>query len=850
MKFNLWLGLCLVVTLFLIGITSALSITTFNNSLSAENISMDGINNVTRYLAVPSLVTLITNGSLVLTYPIGVGSYAITSIYNFAGVFNKTFWINESASNGGSYITQANSIIDQYLDCSAGGVCDSKLYTNTTNDLFYNGNNITIFYNVSADGSYAFPGSAVNVTLFLGGTKLPIFNYNPNTGNFLNQYVNIYRFSNGSTMYTSSSGGNSGSSTATGNASIRFVQHSEEVNTHIHINIYGLNLTTPLAANNLSLSIGGTDVFSNQVNASGTNVSSTIIGLQTYINNYLSGCTITNGFCNVPFTFEVYTPITIGYSNLNFSNAGFIENNQAFNSSTYETASESFNLNLSYDSSSNTISSANLIYNGVNYAGNILTSGSNAMISRVFDVPTVSSTTNNTFLWQIGFSDGSYYNSTLKSQIVAPINFSNCYTTPAYINYSFVDETTLLAANGTISNMQMIFYLGSGTQAKTFVFQNVTSNPSYAFCFNPITRPVTASLSFTYAGTNYAPRFYSTGTQQYTNSTTNTILYLLGTSSGITTSIQTVSTAQTPITGVDLLIERQISGIWTTIGQSTTDSSGLASFFVNPNFPIRVTGTKTGYTTTTQTITPTQGVYTLIMQQIGVNGGAYNGTLEGMSWRISPPSGILSSATIQTFSVNITASLGNLQSCKIELFRADTEASLGSGTGTGAFNCSASLTIAVPSSRIFGRISIITPQTNGQYMIIESDAMWILLETNVNQASVLSNFFSQMKNLPMWGSDSNHQEYTRLVSFFVILMILMAIFSYFTQYDAIYPGIGIFLVWAMILLANWGGWFVMNFGNSTLLSNPGFQQWAIFIIASLFLAGYAINYWAGRIQGG
>ena len=68
------------------------------------------------------------------------------------------------------------------------------------------------------------------------------------------------------------------------------------------------------------------------------------------INSYLSGCTIQNGFCLVPFLFHSDTIGILKYLDMLFSNDGFGENSQTFDAQTVSLSTETFSINLTYDS--------------------------------------------------------------------------------------------------------------------------------------------------------------------------------------------------------------------------------------------------------------------------------------------------------------------------------------------------------------------------------------------------------------------------------------------------------------------------------------------------------------------
>jgi hypothetical protein len=78
---------------------------------------------------------------------------------------------------------------------------------------------------------------------------------------------------------------------------------------------------------------------------------------------------------------------------------GLVENNQTFNNNTIEGNSETFIINISYDSSYYPNIVGRLVYDGTFYTGTQTGSGTNTIFTKIINIPSVTSDINKTFYW-------------------------------------------------------------------------------------------------------------------------------------------------------------------------------------------------------------------------------------------------------------------------------------------------------------------------------------------------------------------------------------------------------------------------------------------------------------------
>lgn len=368
----------------------------------------------------------------------------------------------------------------------------------------------------------------------------------------------------------------------------------------------------------------------------------------------------------VPFQTYTYNPLgcpaSLALANCSFGGnftffTAFTDNNATYNATTYETAHETFVVNISVGSTS--VSSASLWYNGTEYSGATVTqSGTDYIISQDIDIPASPGTKN--WFFSLLFGSGVSANTTVRTQTVTAINFSICGAAPftiPYANISFRNETALAQTiNATISST-WIYYIGEGTVNKTYSFTNTTENQKYSFCFSPSSLGVTVLGTIAYANSESTQRIRTINGDTLTNTTTQYILYLLPSTLGIFTRYQTVNAAGGVISGVFAQVSKSIGGTPTIIASGFTDSSGLIAFFLNPDDTYDYSFSKSGFTTVSFSLIP-NSLDTYVITMGGGTTGITNGTQisQNLSYVFLPSNLTLQNGTNYTFSFNVSSS--------------------------------------------------------------------------------------------------------------------------------------------------------------------------------------------------
>jgi len=576
-----------------------------------------------------------------------------------------------------------------------------------------------------------------------------------------------------------------------------------------------------------------------------TNISiSSLSNITLYLNNVQINYSVITGIKNESFFNHSISLLTLGNNNvtakvcdvdnecfyqyINLNTLPIIINSKSYNATTYETASETYSLNISFDYNNYTSITASLVYNNSTYSSTKTGTGANLLFYKTLDLPSYYLGTNNLY-WIINITnstDTTTYNSSMDSQTVSPIQLGLCNSTLniSYINFTFKDESTENFINSSIDLLTWNYYLGSGTQYKTLIFTNSTANPSYAFCFSPQYKTLKGSQNLQYSNTGYYQRQYSYSST-LTNITKNQVLYLLASTDGLYNTVVVQSSANTVLSGVTVQVERQFGGIWTLLTQQITDSTGSATFFLNPNYDHRFTASKTGYTTSTATIRPTSAQWTLILGS-GTGNTTYNNILEGITYSVYPISGFISQNTTYKFGFNISASLSNLVRYKIELVLVNGSI-LDSLEGTTPEGSNLEISLNTKDyDKIYGKYYV--DIGSGYYLIDPS--IWAVKNITIGQGSI----WAGIKNTMSY-KVTVEDNYGQLFFLFLFLFVGISAFTYFSGAELTNPGIILIPIFLFILIFSYMGFFTIDFSPNSFMNKYGITMVALFLSVGFLL---------------
>jgi hypothetical protein len=495
----------------------SVSIIHLNSTSQIGNITFNGINNVTRYLAIP-LDKILTNGYFNIS---GYVPSITTTQLDYTNYTQATTFVD----GGGSVQTNKEGMA---IDVLGGDILIVSLNKSTLNTA-------TMAYvedaseNVLVNASFVGDTATFNPPYQLNAGTRYILQYDNLGNNYNRRYDNTgisYPVNN---SFIGWSGGYYPSSLELGTA-------------YGIISIVVQNYTGTVTGNLsfVNLSIGNGIPLEFNISANGSVIRTVKTNnLNSIINSYLSSCSYTDSYCYLPFTFRSSLSGQVEYSALEFNNIGFGENGQTYNPDSIVGATETFTLNLTYDSSSY-VPTINLVYNGVPYLATLTGSGNTRTISKTITVPL--SAYNYSFYWDVNLG-GIHYNSTTKSQVVGIVTLDNC-TTNTYMLYNFTikDEATKTkinsTSNNTLANLELTLKsFDSGITIFNYSNKFIQTNP-FSICLNvPLNQTqYRIDLTMDYVATGYVQKFYYINNNKVNNLTMsqNISLYDLPTADSTT----------------------------------------------------------------------------------------------------------------------------------------------------------------------------------------------------------------------------------------------------------------------------------------------------------------------------
>lgn len=265
---------------------------------------------------------------------------------------------------------------------------------------------------------------------------------------------------------------------------------------------------------------------------------------------------------------------------------GFETISETYNSTTFETLTETFALNFSIPIGS-TIGVSNFYYNNTKYSLTpISLGGKNYSLNKSILIPSVATQTNKNFFWEIIFTNGFGQNSTTQTQTIqkyqgiqvglnCPAGFDPSLT------FTFQDE------NLTNMNNSAEYNINYGLAADTTdlaVYGNITNVGSFNVCINStLISVITGDVQIKYGGNGYVEKdFFVYSGISLTNDTNNHTLYNLGTSLATSFLVTIEDTSLTPYQNKYAALLRWYPELnqYNVVSMGETDENGQVIFKV------------------------------------------------------------------------------------------------------------------------------------------------------------------------------------------------------------------------------------------------------------------------------
>ena len=278
----------------------------------------------------------------------------------------------------------------------------------------------------------------------------------------------------------------------------------------------------------------------------------------------------------------------IGKDTIRFDVERWVENTNLFSNNVYETANESFEINITLREGAS-FYSAEFFYNTTKYpVSDILISGDSFNLTKHIDIPLGENTYDNQtneFIWSFIYTSGTQQiaqNTTPNYQNVTFINLElyNATFDDEALNFTFKDELTGLELNASknLTSIEATFnyWLGSGSVYKTYSYANISSAVSqYLFSIYPSTHTLITDMDMEYSAIGYDPRTYYLREAPLDNITNQIDLDLLNSDDSVKFYFEVVR-GMLAFDNAIITISKYNTGldIYETIGIRETDDNG------------------------------------------------------------------------------------------------------------------------------------------------------------------------------------------------------------------------------------------------------------------------------------
>ena len=405
------------------------------------------------------------------------------------------------------------------------------------------------------------------------------------------------------------------------------------------------------------------------------------------------------------------------------------------------------------------------------------------------------------------------------AQTINNITFGMCdnYLNQTFINFTFKDEGNNTRIKGTVDSATFDYFLYNETVKRTLTFSNITTAWDYKFCVEPPSLTMNLNIPglFYSSGTTYPTRSLEENFI-ITNITTEKLLYLAQSGTGIYVIMQVVNVADQPLEDVFVTVERQLGGVWTIIEAKYTDASGGATFWLDPDYPHRFTFEKIGYDTYITTITPSQSSYTITLGSVEEEERHYG---VGINYIITPQEKILNNNTDYTFSFDISSDYYALDVYGFTL-RNGSGTYLGSSSGS--INTGSNITLLMNTGNHTSILMNYYWETEDTYS--NGTLSWNVIQTYKGEYSLMV-FFDDLNKF----SNSGFNDRTRSLLVFFLIFIVTAGVIYFSDLREPLPIAG--FITAQVIFYDYVG----------MIASPiGAIPYFISIVTVLLFIGYFV----------
>lgn len=495
-------------------------------------------------------------------------------------------------------------------------------------------------------------------------------------------------------------------------------------------------------------------------------------------------------------------------------------------SANYTLLSATVYLNTTLDNSIND-TNAILTYNGTKYSSPSKSVYNNSIIfSQAINVAEVGSNENKTYIWNISSQQND------SSLSISQVNFThniifwdlgNCTTyTANSINFTLRDENNESSIIGNI-NADFNFTIGQGIYKQYYVDKTGISN--FSICIIPPTADMIGDYFIDYDATYYPQRSYIESSALFDNTPQLINLYLLYYTDGLYIRFRTVNNYQSPI--VDVSVEMKKSGETAIIEQKTTDSSGIATFWANPDHDYDFTFSKTGYESVIYSLRPTStDIYTITMNSETETQQIID--IVGVNYQFSPEEVTLKNNTLYPFLFNISSNQNTISNCTLFIKGTDNNIMSQSSTTFNSSNGNIALNINTGlNETLIAEVIFVVGNTTYTERRIYTVSTYDIGEHS------LKIFIDDLTNFSGAGFDNTGR---LIVAFIIIIAVTLSVNYKFK--GSVNPE-GIILLFLMLVgFFSIIGWLYLDFVSIDTIYGFDLKKHIIFILMIMVCSAY------------
>lgn len=524
------LGVMILLGLFIVlsSSVSAFTNNSFNNSQTREQLNYSQTGNITRWFVIPDNVQRVTSGIINASWnttnmTLYVGNtIAFNSSTTGLSFFNRSEYYTTGADNGGGFATTERL---------------GQLFTVGTVGLNRN-------FNITNISVYGWKSGASSIVLNFTIRAVDGSN-NPTGTQLATGTVGINAFPTGTTFADALPVNITLNKTAILTAGTKYALIVGENSVGGDTWSWAVDASSPTySGGNRIISTNSGSTWSQSTtqdylfatygyfSAGGTQE----INVVSEINSNLIPAYLVGSEYRIPFIFNSGSAGVINYTIVNISNEGFLENSQTYNATSYEGNIQGFILNISYDSSIYSSSTATLVYNNTLYPSTQTITPDGRIFVASINTPSVTSNTIFNFNWIVNLSTGSSVltsNSTAYTQTIFSGQSIFVGTVcPAGFNASiFFNSAYEVNLSTSLVNINYNIQYGYSNMTSELIYGNITNTNNLSICINatnPFYNIGYGEIQYSEISGSYAPRrFYLFTGTRLTNQTINETLYSL-----------------------------------------------------------------------------------------------------------------------------------------------------------------------------------------------------------------------------------------------------------------------------------------------------------------------------------